>query len=117
MGLDMFAGKTRNNVVDATAEPIMEWRKHPNLHGYMHALHVSRGGCEDPMTFNQVPVFLSRQDLEELRQAVLAERLPKTEGYFFGESLPEEKHFDLIFIDRACRLIDQGWNIFYDSWW
>lgn len=117
MGLDMFAGKTRKDVVDATAEPIMEWRKHPNLHGYMHALHASRGGCHDPMKFNKVPVFLSRTDLEELRHAVLNDRLPKTEGLYFGESCAEEKHFDLMFIDGACGLIDEGWNIFYDSWW
>ena len=117
MGLDMFAGKTRKDVVDKTAVPIMEWRKHPDLHGYMHVLHASRGGCQDPMEFNKVPVFLSRKDLEELRQAVLADRLPKTEGHFFGESREEDKHFDLMFIDGACALIDEGWKIFYDSWW
>lgn len=117
MGLDMFAGKTRKDVVDNTAVPIMEWRKHPNLHGYMQALYASRSGCKDPMKFNKKPLFLSRQDLEDLRQAVLSGQLPKTEGHFFGESLPEEQHFDLIFIDGACRLIDQGWNVFYDSWW
>ncbi|MDQ7281688.1 hypothetical protein O0J73_13150, partial [Stenotrophomonas sp. Sm6012] len=90
MGLDMFAGKTRKDVVDNTAVPIMEWRKHPDLHGYMQALYASRSGCKDPMKFNKKPLFLSRQDLEDLRQAVLSGQLPKTEGHFFGESLPEE---------------------------
>ncbi len=55
-------------------------------------------------------------DLDRLEEAVRNGRLPKTEGYFFGESRLEEIDHDLAFIAGARNLMRDGWNVFYDSW-
>lgn len=117
MGLDMYAGKTRKNVRDSTQEQFFYWRGHPNLHGWMFKLHSARTGDEFPTAFNSVPVFLSLEDLDALEQAVLNDELPYTQGFFFGESEPHHAEEDMEFIAQARALINDGWNVFYDSWW
>ncbi|WP_329889228.1 hypothetical protein [Stenotrophomonas sepilia] len=116
MGLDMYAGKTRKSTVDETAVPIFYWRKHPDLHGWMFDLAKSRLGINEMRCFNKRPVFLMGGDLDRLEEAVRNGRLPKTEGYFFGESRLEEIDHDLAFIAGARHLMRDGWNVFYDSW-
>jgi len=121
MGLDMYAFTTTEDVpaVDfGRPENIQEihyWRKHPNLHGWMERLYRKKGGqAED---FNVVPVLLTEADLAALRRDVMAERLPVTTGFFFGESRPEEKQADLDFIQKARAAIADGKKVFYTSWW
>lgn len=60
------------------------WRKHPNLHGFI-VREFARGidECQD--------IDL---DLDALRRILLAsetDQLPHTQGFFFGESRPEDK--------------------------
>ena len=117
MGLDMYACKTRKGVRDITQEQFFYWRGHPNLHGWMFKLHSARTGDEFPTAFNSVPVFLGLEDLDALEQAVLNNKLPFTQGFFFGESEPYHTEEDLEFIAKARALINDGWNVFYDSWW
>ena len=52
-----------------------------------------------------------------LRHAVMNEKLPVTQGFFFGESIPEDREDDLKFIDDAMKAIGQDMEIYYDSWW
>ena len=117
MDLDMYAVKTRTDVRDRTQELFFYWRKHPNLHGWMCKLHSARTGQVDPFDFNQVPVFLGLDDLDALELAVLNDDLPYTQGFFFGESDADRAEEDLDFIAQARALINEGWNVFYDSWW
>jgi hypothetical protein len=117
MGLDMYGGKIRKEETSCEGQVFFQWRCHPNLHGWMFGLHSARTGCSDPFEFNMVRVFLGAADLDALEQAVLDERLPHTVGFFFGESDPDRAEEDLDFIAQARALINDGWNVFYDSWW
>ena len=93
---------------------IAQWRKHPNIQGWMEKLYESKGG---ERVFNCQPVRVTFQDLINLKYAVINEKLPVTQGFFFGESLPEDREDDLKFIEDAMKAIGQDMEIYYDSWW
>jgi hypothetical protein len=124
MGLDMYAFAIQRSVakpVDFKFGPVKDleeihyWRKHPNLHGWMEALYFAKGGsCE---CFNVAFVQLDLADLKRLEADVVANRLPETEGFFFGESDGSEREDDLAFIGKAREAIRQGKVVFYTSWW
>lgn len=115
MGLDQF-GKARNPQTEEVIE-IAYWRKHNALHGWMERLWRDQGGSGD---FNCVPLELTKENLERLREIVEADALPATEGFFFGrDSRHDEtcKRQTLTFIQDAIRYLDDGWQVAYDSWW
>jgi hypothetical protein len=120
MGLDMYAYKTRAPITDCGfAEPgdaveLQYWRKHPNLHGWMEDLYRRKGGAGE---FNCETVRLDPADIEALEAAVEHNRLPHTEGFFFGESQPEDKEDDRRFIRAAREAFQEGYAVFYSSWW
>jgi hypothetical protein len=94
---------------------LMYWRKHPDLHGWMERLYRSRGGSKEQ--FNCATVRLRREDLDALREDVYENRLPATQGFFFGTSDPSRNSETLQFIDRAMSALDSGFAVYYDSWW
>lgn len=123
MGLDQYA-------VARKGEPVMkdgslrwpekkelaEWRKHPNLEGWMENLYRRKGGEEEE--FNCVDVELTLEDLDELEKAVKGKNMPKTEGFFFGDDSDEYyREQDLQFIEDAREAIKDGWTVAYSSWW
>ena len=110
MGLDQIA-RSRN---EEDARVIGDWRKHPNLQGWMEALWLTKRGD----SFNCVEVELDAADLDALEFAVNEGTLPKTEGFFFGDSADERyKECDLEFIRKARAEIKDGNRVFYSSWW
>jgi hypothetical protein len=121
MGLDMYAFTTREDIpaVDfpdpADTAKLFYWRKHPNLHGWMERLYRAKGGNDEQ--FNLSPVRLDPADLDALEKAVRGNALPETAGFFFGQSLAEEKNRDIEFICRARDAIAGGKAVFYTSWW
>jgi hypothetical protein len=121
MGLDMYAYRTKETPAEEVdfnvknEELIHQWRKHPNLHGWMEELYYQKGGAED--SFNCVNVQLTKDDLLKLRSDIEDNLLPYTEGSFFGMTTGEEKEDDLEFIDKALKDIDEGYTIYYSSWW
>jgi hypothetical protein len=121
MGLDMYAYTTDKEIPAVDFRPpkhsqeLFYWRKHPNLHGWMEQLYRSKGG--KARLFNCVPVRIDLNDLDALEQVVNADALPFTEGFFFGESEPDDKRDDLAFIQKARAAIADGDKVFYDSWW
>lgn len=121
MGLDMYAYVTRQNMLAADfddpddAVQFYHWRKHPNLHGWMHELYKSKGGKDD--SFNTCPVRLDEPDIDALEKAVNADELPETTGFFFGVTRPEEKPRDLEFIRLARHAIRTGNRVYYYGWW
>lgn len=132
MGLDMYVWKVTPEVaghrqinldVSALVEKswprVWYWRKHPDLHGWMHKRYLDKGGDPEPEAFNgfAATVRLDAEDLAELRHDVETDALPHTEGFFFGTSLPEHKLSTLDFISVAEELVDQGWVLFYGSSW
>ena len=120
MGLDMYAYITRNVIgsvdfkIPDDAVKIAYWRKHPDLHGWMEALYTVNGGCQ---VFNCQCVQLDKADIDALEIAVNRGELPLTSGFFFGESLPDDKADDLLFISAARDALAAGYRVFYYSWW
>ena len=120
MGLDMYAFTTDTKIEETgfkfpeNAVQIACWRKHPNLHGWMEQLYIEKGGEE---LFNCECVRLDAADIDALEQVVNEDALPHTTGFFFGESRPEDKTDDVLFIQNARKALAAGLNVFYTSWW
>lgn len=127
MGLDMFAYKTKNKpskevdfheeINDKELQEVHYWRKHPNLHGWMQMLYRNKGG--EGEQFNGDPVVLNEEDLHQLAACIIDDDLPHTSGFFFGESYDneEERDDDLKFVKNSLKAIEEGYTVFYDSWW
>ena len=131
MGLDMYAYKVTTPdepspihlIIEADYKPfegsqeeqLFYWRKHPNLHGWMERLYYKKGGRSED--FNCVNLVLTADDIEQLEKDVNADALPQTGGFFFGESIPEDKENDLEFIKLAKKELESGNVVYYTSWW
>lgn len=73
---------------------------------------------DKPPVFNTIPLALTLEDLDALEKDVRADKLPATQGFFFGnDSDFEYKHNDLEFVEKARDAINNGFRVFYDSWW
>ena len=132
MGLDQYAYAG----IGDEKEELTYWRKHNRLHGWMEQLWEDKGKPnapqqESPMgDFNCIPVQLTLSDLEQLEAHIEGKSLPETGGFFFGddsysyedEDLNESggyyhKETDLEFIKLARKAIEEGKEVYYDSWW
>ena len=126
MGLDMYAFSTKakpNKEVDFSTtnfqpEEVHYWRKHPNLHGWMHELYLSKGG-DKHSDFNGDCVVLTESDLDDLEHDIEKCDLPNTSGFFFGQSQTDEDEMkdDLEFVRKARTAIAEGKTVYYTSWW
>ena len=131
MGLDMYAyvakkeGQMRDYYESYDYEKdsgpvekpreIAYWRKHPNLHGWMHKLWNEKGHSGD---FNGDELELTFEDLDRLEYVVKHKELPGTTGFFFGND--SDDHYradDLEFIKQARSELTQGMRVFYNSSW
>ena len=142
MGLDMYAyvaskkgqqseyyetaefDKTVNEFVSTTVTKPYEiayWRKHPNLHGWMEQLWISKGRPRQSVgwpIFNGIELELTWDDLDNLERAIRHGQLPDTEGFFFGK--PSDNHYyeqDLEFVNNAKAEVFLGLKVFYNSSW
>jgi hypothetical protein len=84
------------------------WRKNHALHEWMGSLYDSKGG-KDPQ-FNCNNVRLDLEDLDELEKATLS----GSKQYLGVKGDIDD---DLLFILKAREYINNGYAIFYDSWW
>ena len=124
MGLDQYVccyqGEKPDEEVDFELDKSIErshlhtWRKHPDLHGWMEDLYNHKGGQNE---FNCVNLWLSREDIQDLKKSIKENSLPYTSGFFFGESDGSEKEEDLEFCERALDKINNGYQIYYTSWY
>jgi hypothetical protein len=124
MGLDMYARTAGANDFispvelkkDVVTEEIHYWRKHHDLHGWMKALYLRKGGNKE---FNCEIVELTMEDLLELEMTIKENLLPQTIGFFFGNNPPDEESVenDMNFIEKARDAIKNGRKVYYDSWW
>jgi len=72
------------------------WRKHPNLHGYIvQYFGDGRDECQE--------IELEEDELRQILIAVKSDDLPKTEGFFFGESRSEDKQPTIEILERAIQ--------------
>lgn len=86
MGLDMnltgqrfFSYYNRKSNLKSESYDLGYWRKHPDLHGYI-VQHFADGIDECQR------IDLSERDIRQLVAAIKDRRLPRTTGFFFGES-------------------------------
>ena len=118
---------------------LAEWRKHPNLQGWMERLWRTKkfGDSKnpDPTTgegysnqtylgdpFNQEEVELTLDDIKRLRLDINNKTLNggygDTTGFFFGDSSDEYyRETDIAFCDRAEAALNNGHKVIYYSWW
>jgi hypothetical protein len=91
------------------------WRKFNALHGWMEKLYREKGGT-DP-DFNCNNVRLHKEDLERLEDQI--DDLKPTKGFFFGAQEVDPEHVKELreFLKKANAAIDDGYAVFYDSWW
>ena len=136
MGLDQYASARKGEptkleepytvtLQDGTVEERMEysnewadscdladWRKHPNLQGFMEARWCGDGD------FNCAELILTLEDIDELEEAVNSADLPETGGFFFGgDSSEYYKEQDLEFCENARKALEDGYTVVYSSWW
>lgn len=124
MGLDQYAYKIKvkpDSQVDfeldddVECEKIAYWRKHPDIQGWMEKLYREKGGKDQ--VFNCSNLVLTVKDLDRLEEDVRQSKLPKTDGFFFGQSYGDEIKEDLDFIWSARRAIADGYTVYYSSSW
>ncbi len=127
MGLDMYAYTLPkddirppvdfeiDNIPDWERRNLHYWRKHPNLHGWMAERYFEKGGTSSDFNCNTVEI--TPDDLDALERVIIANELPATTGFFFGETNGEEREDDLEFIRKAREEIAQGRSIAYYAWW
>ena len=125
MGLDMYAFAVSKEksidqftiAPDSDNEELQYWRKHRDLHGWMEQLYRAKGGTKE--SFNCVPVQLTVEDLDQLQSDLLSEKLPQTQGFFFGTNPPDLESLkeDLMFIQKCRIALKEGKTVYYDSWW
>jgi hypothetical protein len=134
MGLDMYAyvgnpgqrddywykSLDRDSTVNKPRD-IAYWRKHPNLHGWMEQLWVSKGKPgrkHDDSDFNGIELELTWEDVDNLERAVRHGMLPSTEGFFFGNPSDDVYYErDLEFCVNAKTELFLGLRVFYNSSW
>lgn len=122
MGLDQFAVARKGEPVEKDgrlewpeSRSLADWRKHPNLQGWMEGLYRRKGGEEE---FNCVDVELTLEDLDALEKAVKGKEMPGTTGFFFGDDSDDYyREQDLQFIEEARGAIRDGCTVVYSSSW
>jgi len=91
------------------------WRKHPNLHGWMHQLWTEKGHDGN---FNGDELELTWDDLDRLEHVIKERELPKTAGFFFGNDADDYYYDqDLEFVKKAKAEAFLGLKVFYNSSW
>lgn len=131
MGLDMYVHSTDvDNLVNPDQQADLElhnsdsseefhyWRKFNALHGWMEDLYRRKGGI-DP-EFNCNSVRLDLEDIHQLEQDMLNDKLTPVQGFFFGsqEIYPEDIESLKVFIKEAqIELEDATKVLYYTSWW
>lgn len=113
MGLDQYAYKIRkveskesgiplefleeNNLTEETPEEIYYWRKYYDVQDFFEKLYRDKGGKEE---FNCVDVYLDKEDLDSIEEG----------GFKYQEEIWE-------FVKKAREALDEGYQVFYTSWW
>jgi hypothetical protein len=96
----------------ADSYDLCDWRKHPNLQGFMEERWDGEG------EFNCVELELTLEDIDELEEAINSAGLPETGGFFFGDDSSEYyKEQDLEFCKDAREALFFGYTVVYSSWY
>jgi hypothetical protein len=115
MGLDQYA----HIKAKGKSEPIeiCYWRKHADLNEWMTQLALEKGVVKEAIDFNCVELELTMDDILKLEEIVKGDDLPHGEGFFWGQSFPEDKKTDLEFIEKAKEALAKKQEVIYTCWW
>jgi hypothetical protein len=113
MGLDMYLHRVEK-------KEIAYWRKHNRLHGWFEKKWHELGNEHE---LNVTDFYLDEEILNELEDAIKNDKLPKTEGFFFGEDsynneeAETRKQEDLNFVKKAKEMVRNGDQVAYFAWY
>jgi len=125
MGLDMFLWRVKAEDAIGDFEiakgsdgrfniqaEMAYWRKHYDLHQWMENLYRAKGGTAE--SFNLIQLRLTMADLNILELDIKADTMPSSSPFPYDE---ETKQADLAVIASARETINDGYAVYYDSWW
>lgn len=125
MGLDMYAFFVEKENAISDVECRLEygqvedfyWRKNYNLHDWMEKLWEKRTGNTNRSDFNCVQIRLYKEDIEELEKAINSWEIDDSEPFSYRKYMSHMKEHDLEFCKEAKEAIEDGYAVYYDSWW
>lgn len=84
------------------------------MHGYIVNNFAKQDDCN--------PIYLSKENIEQILKAVREDNLPYTEGFFFGKSLPDDKEPTIKIFEDSLKWIQEKENkvsrsIYYEASW
>lgn len=129
MGLDQYAyiAKKSKDIKDiydddSTTFPyivndeLAYWSKRYELQKWMFDLAKKKGFHGDRNDFNCVMVRLEEEDIEELRKEIKNRRFIKTVDWDHDAFKMDMKRGER-FCNEAESAIEEGFAVYYDSWW
>jgi len=125
MGLDQYAYRIRKTKDGDDRQEIAYWRKHNRLQGWFEKEWQLQNENLNGYDFNCVDLPITLEMLAELEDDIKNNKLPETEGFFFGadsynlhkEEIEAQKKYDLEFIDKARQHLKFGDDVVYTCWW
>lgn len=111
MGLDMYFFSKND-----PENPIAYFRKHADLHGYISELWAKETG-RDPGEFNCEDFQITKEVLEDLEKFVYGRHDKHWHGFFWGESDDDKWDETKDVLAKLRRLILEGEEVYYTSWW
>ena len=125
MGLDMYAYfvEKENAISDEKCrleygqDEDFYWRKNYQLHDWMEKLWEKRTGSTDSSKFNCAKIRLYKEDIEELEKAINSWKVDDSEPFSYSKYMSHMREHDLRFCYEAKEAIEDGYAVYYDSWW
>ena len=127
MGLDQYAyidPKEGARHANQRKEDSFYWRKHSRLHEFMLSIWMQQNPDKSREVFNCRDLYLSEEDLLELRRALENNFDDYTSegGLFWGHQFQEKQvdeyaDQDLNFVQRALDAVREGKPVVYSCWW
>ena len=131
MGLDQMAYRIKRGIIneevpynkktngldenpDSGFEEISTWRKHYELDDWMTDLYWKKGGKGNDGMFNCCWMKLNLEDLDELEVCLLKGEIAYSD---WPSEIDTQKEYDLNFIKKAKKIIEDGFDVFYSNWW
>ena len=91
------------------------WRKHPDLHGYI--VNTFADGVDDCKD-----IWLDADKMRQIIEAIKGQKLPETEGFFFGKSDGSEDIESIKIFQGAIQWLEKrdkkvSKNVYYQASW
>lgn len=106
--------KELESLRDAGKE-IQYFRKHSDLHGWLTEKWLEKHPEED--NFNCLYLEITPELLAEMTEYANQIDHERYQGFFWGESYPEDWEDTRKLCERIKDILDEGNKVFYTSWW